>query len=150
MWHMHHHKVFYDLGNEPIHILIVMTWCQKCTGHNLQTTQKLILPGNVAKNWHCFEQRFSFYLTTSGMDETAPKGQTSLLLHVMGDQRLDVYSTLTFYREEDKDNIIINAVINKFWEYCNPYKNMKIKRRSCLLHKNQKLVRQLISTSQTR
>ena len=44
-------------------------------------------------------------LMASGMDEKASKRQLYLLLHVMGNEGVEVYNTFKFDNEEDRYNI---------------------------------------------
>ena len=55
--------------------------------------------------------------------------KTSLLLHIIGEEGLDIYNTSSFLAaNEDSDpSMTLKTVIDKF-EFCNPKKNVTLER----------------------
>ena len=67
---------------------------------NLSQTQPLELTGNLAENWKRFKQRFGLYNVASGMSQKEEKAQTSMLLHVIGEEALAIYNMFQFEEDE--------------------------------------------------
>ncbi|XP_038075576.1 uncharacterized protein K02A2.6-like [Patiria miniata] len=63
----------------------------------------LELTGNVAENWKRFKQRFQLYIDAIGASKKDDRQQTSILLHVIGEQALDVYNTFKWDEEGDQE-----------------------------------------------
>ena len=84
--------------------------------------------GAVAANWKKFRQRFELYLDASGKVGENDKVKTSLLLHIIGEEGLDIYNTFSFpAANEDSDpSMTLKTVLDKFEEYCNPKKNVTL------------------------
>ena len=61
--------------------------------------------GNVAENWRRWEQRFDLYRLASGASEKSSKTQVALLLHIMGEECLDIFNSFVFAKADDKDKI---------------------------------------------
>jgi hypothetical protein len=90
----------------------------------------MMFSGDVAGNWKKFRQRFEIYLQASGKSNKPEKLKTSVLLHVIGEEGLEVYNTFQF-DAPDGDNdpsMTLQTVIDKFEEYCNPKRNVTLER----------------------
>jgi transposase InsO family protein len=86
--------------------------------------QSLVLSGNIAENWKRFEQRFKLYLSATGKDEKSDELKVSLLLHVAGDDAIELYNTFQFGDSKPK----LDDVLKKFQEHCIPKKNLTVER----------------------
>ncbi|KAJ8029680.1 hypothetical protein HOLleu_29132 [Holothuria leucospilota] len=86
----------------------------------------LSLQGNLAENFKRWKQRFQLYLEASELSTKPEKHQCAVLLHVAGDEALELYNTFTFADEESKEKV--NDVLKKFEEFCNPRKNLTYER----------------------
>lgn len=82
--------------------------------------------GNLSENWRRFRQRFELYLTAIGGANKPDKVQSSLFLHVAGEEAVEVYNTFTF--EEEGDEHKLTKIMEKFDNYCNPKKNITYER----------------------
>lgn len=80
---------------------------------------------NLCQHWKKFKQRFELFCTAAGYDGKTEKVKTSLLLHIIGEEGLDLYNTFTF---EGTDNQRIVPVMAKFDEHFNPRKNETMER----------------------
>ncbi|KAL4008088.1 hypothetical protein ACER0C_001940 [Sarotherodon galilaeus] len=85
-----------------------------------------LLQGNLSKNWRRFRQWFELYLAAAGGASKPPKVQSSLFLHVAGEEAVEVYNTFTF--AENGDEHKLTKIMEKFEEYCNPKKNITYER----------------------
>ena len=86
----------------------------------------LSLQGNLAENWRRWKQRFQLYLVASGTAEKDDFVQSATLLHVVGEDALEIYNTFTWERAEDQNKV--EKIIEKFKEYCNPRRNVTYER----------------------
>ena len=62
------------------------------------------------------------YLTASGIGEKDDRIKSATLLHVAGEEALEIYNTFTW--DEEGDDKKVAAVMAKFEAYCNPRKNV--------------------------
>ncbi|KAL3999170.1 nuclear receptor co-repressor 2 [Sarotherodon galilaeus] len=85
-----------------------------------------LLQGNLSENWRRFRQRFELYLAATGGASKPPKVQSSLFLHVAGEEAVEVYNTFTFAENGDENKLM--KIMEKFEEYCNPKKNITYER----------------------
>ena len=92
----------------------------------LNTPKAMTFTGNVADNWKRFKQRFELYRLASGAHIKDDNMQVPLLLHVMGDEALEVYNSFSFDTEAAKNKY--ETVIEKFEEFCTPKKNVILER----------------------
>lgn len=88
----------------------------------IQPPGTLSFAGNVAENWRKWKKRFELYSTASGIDAKDQKIQSATLLHVAGEEALEIYNTFTWDKDGDDKNI--DAIKAKFEAYCNPRKNV--------------------------
>lgn len=86
----------------------------------------LNLEGNLAENWRRWLQQFNLFLIASGISEKSTTVQASTLLHVIGENALEIYNTFTWAAEGDATKV--DKVIEKFAEYCTPRKNVTYER----------------------
>ncbi|KAI5107408.1 hypothetical protein C0J45_3046 [Silurus meridionalis] len=82
--------------------------------------------GNLSENWRRFRQRFELYLFAAGCASKPAKVQSSLFLHVAGEEALEVYNTFTFDDADDPNKLDI--IMEKFEDYCNPKENITYER----------------------
>ena len=68
---------------------------------------------NIGEQWKRFKQRFEIYKLASGAAEKAQDLQVSLLLHVMGEDALDIFNSFTFANDDEKKNydVVIEKLI---------------------------------------
>ncbi|KAJ8019064.1 hypothetical protein HOLleu_42587 [Holothuria leucospilota] len=92
----------------------------------LSPPPKLQMEGNLSENWKRFKQQFLLYLTSAGYEGKEAKIKTSLLLHVIGEEALDIYNTFTFTNDAEGNptNMNLEIVMDKFQNYCTPKKNI--------------------------
>ena len=89
--------------------------------------EPLIFSGNLSENWRRWEQRFDLYLAASGKVKENEKTQVAILLHLLGEEEIEIFNNFTFTAEgENKDNL--SCVKGKFKNNCNPRKNTVIER----------------------
>ena len=69
--------------------------------------------GNLAKNWKRFKQRFNIYLNASGAGGDDEKKKASILLHVIGEEALEIYNSFHISDGELK----LDVIMTKFEEY---------------------------------
>ena len=55
----------------------------------------LQLTGNLSENWRKFKQRFEIYSIASGLNEKAEEIQVASLLHLVGEDALEVFDTFS-------------------------------------------------------
>ena len=92
----------------------------------------LQLTRNQAENWRKFKQRFDLYSVVSGLKEKSNDVQASALLHMVGEDALEVYNTYKFTTAADK--MKVKPICEKFQEYCNPRKNVTFERYKFFTH----------------
>ena len=95
---------------------------------NLLPPKPLILQGNLPENFRRFKQRFNLYLLASGNSTKADNIKNAILLHVIGDEALEIYNTLTVTQRNNAEGepIDINTedILLAFENYCNPRRNV--------------------------
>ena len=89
----------------------------------------MLWKGNISENWKKFVQRFDLYMEATEKTKKSDKTKVSILLHIMGEEAIEVYNTFTFPTEEDGSTVITLAgVKDKFEGYCTPKKNLTLER----------------------
>ena len=88
----------------------------------LQPPGPLNLQGNLAENWRKWKQQFQLFSSASGLSEKDKKVQSATLLHLAGEEALEIYNTFTW--DSDGDENKVNTIMAKFEAYCNPRKNI--------------------------
>ena len=112
-----------DINIEPR--VITLYSCTAVRMESLTTPRPMTFTGNMSDNWKRFKQRFDIYRVASGASEKEADLQVSLLLHVMGEEALDVFNSFTLTDEEKKD---FDGVVKKFEDYFMPQKNVIVER----------------------
>ena len=67
---------------------------------------------NPADNWRKFKQRFDLYSVASGLKEKSEDLQASALLHMVGEDALEVYNSFEFTTVADK--MKVKSICEKF------------------------------------
>ena len=88
----------------------------------------LALEGNLAENWRRWVQLFDLYLRASGKDSEEEQVQCAVLLHLIGKEALEIYSTFRFATGEDPNKIAY--LKKKFEDYFNSRKITAFERTS--------------------
>lgn len=88
------------------------------------------LTGNLADNWKWFKQRFNIYLAASGAGGEDEKLKAHILLHVMGEDALDIYNSFQL----DEANLTLAELMTKFEEYFVPSQNLMFERYKFFTH----------------
>ena len=88
----------------------------------LQPPGPLILQGNLSENWRKWKQRFELYSAASGLKDKDEGVQSATLLHVVGEEALEIYNTFSW--DEEGDAKKVSKIMEKFEAYCNPRKNV--------------------------
>lgn len=86
------------------------------------TPAKLSFKGDLSANWKLWKQKFHIYLLATGKDTETDDVKIAILLHLMGDEGIEIYNTFEYEEGEDQEEL--NTVIDKFESYCNPIKNL--------------------------
>ena len=92
----------------------------------LPALKPLKLEGNLAENWRRWKQRYELFMTATEASKKSGKIQSSMLLHLIGEDALEVFNTFEFASEEDKEKP--TEILKKFDEYCNPKRNLTVER----------------------
>ena len=71
----------------------------------LPAPKPLRLDGNLAENWRRWKQRFELYIIATEANKKSEKIQSSILLHTIGEDALDVYNTFEFEDLENKEKL---------------------------------------------
>ena len=112
----------------------------------LQHPGPLNLQGNLSENWRKWKQCFELYLIPSGINEKDDTVKSATLLHVAGEDALEIYNTFTW--EEEGDDKKTDKIMDKLAAYCNPRK-MSLGRDTFLTPGTNNLMSQLTSMLQT-
>nr|XP_054602637.1 uncharacterized protein K02A2.6-like [Nothobranchius furzeri] len=86
--------------------------------------------GNLAENWKRFKQRFNIYLTASGAGGDDEKLKAHILLHVIGEDALDIYNSFQL----DEADLTLADVMNKSEEYFVPKQDVTYERYKFFTH----------------
>uniref|UniRef100_A0A8C2B8P6 ribonuclease H n=1 Tax=Cyprinus carpio TaxID=7962 RepID=A0A8C2B8P6_CYPCA len=92
----------------------------------LKAPDPLRLEGNIADNWNKWKQKFELYMTATGIEGKSQKVQSSTLLHVIGDEALEIYNTFEFTQQEDR--LKLKVLLDKFEEHFTPHRNVTFER----------------------
>ena len=101
----------------------------------LNPPHPLELTGNVCDNFRKFKQRYENYMLATGANTKSNGMQVAILLHVIGEEALEVYNTLTIQRRttvvddvETELDINTEDILKAMENYCNPRKNTVFER----------------------
>ena len=94
--------------------------------HQFKPPSGLSFEGNVAENWKRFSQNFKIYLTATGIEKKDDKVKIATLLHVAGEQAIQVFNSFKWNEEGDAegDEEKYDKVIKKFKNFCEPRRNL--------------------------
>ncbi len=92
----------------------------------LKPPQPLQFEGNTAENWKKWKQTFGLYMTASDVETNDKKIQSCTLLHVIGNEALEIYNTFDFAETENKKDV--KVIIKNFDDYLEPQKNVTFER----------------------
>ena len=91
----------------------------------VKSPEPLKMGGNMSHTWDRWKRRFNIFLQASGLSTKGTKQKVGILLHIIGDEGLEIYENLDFLPRrtiddqeipaEDKDNF--DCVIKKYDEY---------------------------------
>lgn len=81
--------------------------------------------GNLKNNWNVWYQKYKIYMQASGLDSKSEERQVAVLLHVIGDQGQEKFSTFDL---SDTDKKSIKKVIEAFENFCIPKANETVER----------------------
>ena len=70
----------------------------------LPALKPLKLEGNLAENWRRWKQRYELFMTATEASKKSGKIQSSMLLHLIGEDALEVFNTLSLVRRKTKRN----------------------------------------------
>ena len=73
------------------------------------------LDTNCAENWRYFKQKWLNYAVITNLANQSRQYQVALLLHVMGDQALEIYNGFNFATTED--NRSVDEILAKFDQF---------------------------------
>ena len=93
----------------------------------LEPPSSLIFDGNVAEQWQIWHQELELYLTATESHEKNDKVETSILLTCIRKKGREIYNTFAFTEKGDK--VILDVVLEKGEEYCNPRANITFLRQ---------------------
>ena len=87
--------------------------------------EPLKMGGNMSHTWDRWKRRFNIFLQASGLSTKGTKQKVGILLHIIGDEGLEIFENLEFLPRrtiddqeiaaEDKDNF--DCVVQKYDEY---------------------------------
>ena len=89
----------------------------------LPVPAQLVTEGNMSENFKKFRQKFENYLLASGASTKSDDVQRATLLHIIGDDRLDIYNTLDIKCADAEKGITVKDILTAFEKYFNPRKN---------------------------
>lgn len=81
----------------------------------------MVFSGNIANNWHRWEQRYRIYTTAAEFSEKDNEVHVAILLQTASLDALEIYETFTF--EEGEDDKDVETVLEKFRTYFQPLTN---------------------------
>jgi hypothetical protein len=96
----------------------------------LNPPEHLSFAGNMSVAWRKWRQRFEIYLRASGLAVQENEVKTSVLLHSIGPEALDVYNAFTYTDDETKTDF--DVVLRKFDVYFVPRRNVTFERHLSL------------------
>lgn len=79
----------------------------------------------MSDNWKKFKQRFELYMVASGLKDKDPEIQCSTLLHIIGEDALDIYNTFEIAAQ---DRNKLDVLMKKFTAHFIPQKNVTYER----------------------
>ncbi len=104
------------------------------TMDTLTPPSELQLTGNVSDNWAKFRQKFEIYLEATSSAGKAQRVKTSMLLHVIGEEALELCNTFAWDIQDVTGQVIANQsmvlkhVFSIFDEFRTSKKNLTFER----------------------
>ena len=96
---------------------------------DLQVLLHGVRSGKIAANWKRFKQSFQIYKIASGLDTKNKEVQGMTLLHVIGQEAVEVYNIFQWTEPDcDTDCHTVKCLLRKFESYCLPRKNVTVER----------------------
>lgn len=89
----------------------------------LSPPKSLNLNGDLAVNWKKWKQSLELYMIASGANDREERVKVALLLHIIGEEALDLYNTFDL-TEQEKNSYA--AILQKFENYCVPRANTSV------------------------
>lgn len=86
----------------------------------LYSLSTLQLSNNVAENWKEFKKRSELCLAVTGAEEKNDKVKSSIFLHIVGEEALDICYKCMF---EKGESMKVSKMLMKFEEVCVPKRN---------------------------
>ncbi|KAK9511200.1 hypothetical protein O3M35_005806 [Rhynocoris fuscipes] len=117
------HKLNKDDANS---VTIKTSDCNRENSLMIELVGQLKIGGNVQENWKRWYQKFTNYLIASEKYKKPDIVKTAILLHLIGDQGLDIYNSFKWNSNDDKNNFQI--VVDKFNQCFNGKKNILYER----------------------
>ena len=77
---------------------------------------------NISDAWRKWKQHFELFSLASSLSSKEEGIQASTLLHVVGLDALEIYSTFTWEGDGDKTKVM--KIVEKFEAYCVPRQNI--------------------------
>ena len=93
---------------------------------SLEAPKRMDFTANLGGNWKRFKQRYEIYRLAFGAGDMDAKTQVALLLHIMGEEVIEVYNSFQYENAADKNKYEI--VMNKLDTYFTPKKNLVLER----------------------
>lgn len=99
----------------------------------LERPQHFLFKGNMSHTRELWLKQFHFYLTTTKKNNKDDKINTLMLLTCIGQKGGEIYETFTFNSANDERKL--EPVLNTFYEYCYPSKNVIILRHKIVTYR---------------
>ena len=81
---------------------------------------------NLPREWKKWKKHFEFYLIATETDGKSNKVKSAILLSSIGNKGREIFDTFTFAEEAQRQDL--EAVLQKFEDYCSPRKNITMQR----------------------
>ncbi|XP_041439819.1 uncharacterized protein K02A2.6-like [Xenopus laevis] len=95
--------------------------------------QSMCMSGNLSENWRRWAQKFTLYLTAAGLEQKPEPTKIALLLHIIGDEALEVYNTMGIAQTQAADRSL-DSVMQAFQAYFQPKRNVVFERHQFWTH----------------
>ena len=76
--------------------MVPCTWIGVVSIDNMKALDNLCLSGDITENWKKWKQIWNLYSLASGASEKGKSVQYVILLHMIGEESLDIYNTFMF------------------------------------------------------
>ena len=96
---------------------------------------RLKLASNKAEAWERWERLWNVFATATSLSDKSEKQQVATLLHVLGEECVEIYSRFSWTDPADKNKI--DPVLEKFSAYCKPLSATNFNRHLFLERKQQ-------------